>query len=237
MADSTTTNLALTKPEPGASADSWGTKLNENFDDLDAIFKSDGTGTSVGMNVGSGKTLTVSGTLTIGGTATATTQTLGDSSTKVSTTAFVAAAITAVKSALYPVGSIYINASDATSPATLLGFGTWVTVGDGKVLVNQDASDTIFDTLGETGGSKDAIVVSHTHTASQDSHSHTIQSKTGSASSGGDTDVAWEQGGSANSTIPTSSATPDITVASSGSSGVNANLQPYVVVKMWKRTA
>jgi hypothetical protein len=78
----------------------------------------------------------------------------------------------------YPVGSIYTNATNATNPGTLLGFGTWTAFGAGRVAVGFDAGNALFDTAEETGGSADAITVSHTHTAtSTDSgHTHTLTS-------------------------------------------------------------
>jgi hypothetical protein len=167
------------------------------------------------------------------GTPTAPTATFGNSHTSIATTAFVQAAL----AAMYPIGSIYTNASVATNPATLLGFGTWTAFAAGRVMVGFDSGNALFDTAEETGGSANAVVVSHTHTATVTDpghfHSETAYNQPGIGNNGG--------GGARVNVIAsnTGTKTTGITVANSteGVTGANANYQPYITVYMWKRTA
>ena len=141
----------------------------------------------------------------------------------------------------YPVGSIYMNATVATNPGTLLGFGTWVAFGAGKVPVGLDASDTSFDTAEETGGAKTHTLditemPSHRHGGIQPSGTSGSNSNgfdVDSPVNGGDTD-SWQKftkyAGGAGSD-------ENGTLTSAGATQAHNNLQPYIVVYMWKRTA
>lgn len=181
------------------------------------------------------------------GTPTVPTASFGTSSTQAASTAFVQAAL----AAMYPVGSVYTNISDSTNPATLFGFGTWVAIA-GRVVVGLDAGNAAFDTAGETGGSADAIVVSHTHTATVTDPGHRHLTGVNSEYYPYGVNTArygygdgWTSTRTNNTNGPTgyetytSTQTTGVTVAnaSTGSSGTNANLQPYVVAYVWKRTA
>jgi hypothetical protein len=182
---------------------------------------------------------------TFTGTPAAPTASSGTNTTQLATTAFVTAAVTASLAAVYPVGSIYINAGVSTNPATLLGFGTWTAFGAGRVMVGLNASDALFDTLEETGGSKDAIVVSHTHTATSTvtdpQHQHAASSGNFLTETGSGSYAYGGTGANISVVTNTANASTGVTVATTnsteGSSGTNANLQPYITVAMWKRTA
>lgn len=133
--------------------------------------------------------------------------------------------ITAFLAAMYPIGSVYTNATNNANPATLLGFGTWAAFAAGRVPVGIDSTQTEFDTAGETGGAK--------------THSH--WTSTSSTPSG---DQA-SQVGNANGATRTVSRTfrhygagtqyTDNVVEKA--SAPESSLQPYVVVYMWRRTA
>jgi len=234
-----TTNVNLTADNAGTTA-------------RPLVFASASTGnqplfTDTGLTYQpSTNTLTASifvGSLT-GNAATATsttTQPTGTNNTTCASTAFVQTAVTQALQSIYPVGSIYINASTSTNPGTLLGFGTWVSFGAGRVPVGFSSADALFNAAEKTGGSKDAIVVSHTHTgttASAGAHNHTVGLPVANSSGLDKIEVAGGDIGTYTYTTSTAGAHDHtFTTASAGSSGTNANLQPYITVYMWKRTS
>jgi hypothetical protein len=108
-------------------------------------------------------------------------------------------------------------------------------------MVGFDAGDPLFDTAEETGGSKDAVVVSHTHTATSTDSGHTHPPLApATAYAGGPNNGQALRGDAQQSTsmATTGIGTANITttVDTAGASGTNANIQPYITVYMWKRT-
>jgi len=178
------------------------------------------------------------------GTPTAPTASVGTNTTQIATTAFVNAAIVAA----YPVGSIYMS-TVSTNPATLFGFGTWVTYGSGRVLISQDGTYT----AGSTGGSATTTLIeanlpSHSHSASSSSsvsdpgHRHQIGGRDSTANEGGDPNSEFVRDYPSVANPYSSTVTTGITVSTStsigntGSGTAFSNLPPYIALYMWNRT-
>ena len=154
---------------------------------------------------------------------------------------------------IWPVGSVYTSVL-STNPNTLFGFGTWTAFGAGRTLVGLDAGQTEFDTVEETGGAKthtlsSSEIPSHSHsfsgtatTSSDGNHTHTLAQATGTA---GSVTAGLASSNTTGTNIETTSSngahTHTVTISgtteSSGSGTAHNNLQPYIVVYFWKRTA
>ena len=176
---------------------------------------------------------------TLTGTPAAPTATTGTNTTQVATTAFVQTELGTITAAVvnalvYPVGSIY-TATVSTNPNTLLGMGTWVAFGAGRVMAGFDSGDEAYNVNGFEGGAAtvDAGTSGSTtlSTSQMPAHTHT-HDRTDSgggahklSGAGGDSGGTWTSsstGGGAGHTHTTPS---------------HSLLQPYIVVYIWKRTA
>lgn len=147
-----------------------------------------------------------------------------------------------VLTGIFPVGSIYMNGANAGNPAVLLGFGTWEAFGAGRVPVGFDGTQTEFNAVAKTGGDKNLQSHNHTGTTSTNGdHTHTtnkdpvVTSGSGNSrlNSGSGQQTAWAQPGIINSA---GNHSHSFTTDNAGS-GDSQNLQPYIVVYMWIRTA
>lgn len=135
-----------------------------------------------------------------------------------------------------PTGYLLCNGaavSRSTYSALYAVLGTAYGSGDGSTTFNvPDFRDRFPVGAGTTysanssGGSADAVVVSHTHTITDSGHTHNYTAMNGSATLGASAGGNVQAGG----TTATASATTGISINSSGVSGTNANLPPYLGV-------
>ena len=136
--------------------------------------------------------------------------------------------INEVLAKVYPVGSLYFNASVSTNPATLLGFGTWVVFGAGRVPVGINSADADFDSLGEEIGVKSVTLTSAQ--SGLPAHSHNIKVIP--------RDTAWVAPSQGVNYSYTNAST--YAFATEGqelnASQAHTNIQPSIVVAIWKRT-
>lgn len=128
----------------------------------------------------------------------------------------------------YPIGTIY-ESTKPDNPATFMG-GTWSRFGNGKVLVGVDENDADFNTVNKTGGEK-----AHTLTIPEmPSHTHTDSTSVKKASAEMTGFGLTQTSGFQDRVIVSSSGT---STGSTGGGQAHNNLQPYVTIYRWQRTA
>ena len=133
---------------------------------------------------------------------------------------------------IYPVGSIYMNATNATNPNTLLGFGTWVRFGEGRMVISQHSSNSRWNSAEETGGSESITLT----TAQLPTHSHGIGAHRYPRVEyygGAEVSITAFDVGTPSPEGPSSTYTSN----NAGSGQSHDNMPPFITVYMWKRTA
>lgn len=143
-----------------------------------------------------------------------------------------------------PVGSLYIVDGVSTNPSdpSLLGYGTWVAFGTGRMLVSvgsgtDSRGETRAFTSGETGGE-----YNHAMTAGENgSHTHRVMGYPAGGSDKAigqvDSEALMGAGVQSGQTYYTNFGDGGQILESSGSGTPHNNMPPYIAVYVWKRTA
>ena len=148
------------------------------------------------------------------------------------------------------VGEIIEITGDSTNPAVLKGYGTWVSFGEGQVLVGvgshtDDRSEAKTWSDGQSEGEYKHVQLwqelaqhNHTVTIENDTHNHDITTNADSNTTGGGVTASR-----ATSTVQTAfdkvsdyTHNHTATAGDSGSSSPMNNIQPTLAVYRWKRT-
>ena len=136
--------------------------------------------------------------------------------------------VNSIKSAMYPVGSVYITYNN-NNPGNFLG-GTWEQFGQGRTLIGEgtgnDGSTSMTFTANNTGGEyKHKLTVDE-----MPSHSHKLYAR------GGQT-AQTSSPFAANKPILQGSNSYGFDVSKAGGDGYHNNIPPYITVFFWRRTA
>lgn len=203
-----TTNYSFTLPAVADPTDQdlWGGELNTNFTNLDTIL---GALTASKHGAVVIQNNTDNGFTTITSQGTSGQVLTSNGSNTAPTWQSIAATVLPL---VYPVGSYYINETDSTNPATLLGFGTWTAVTD-KFIIGHGSTYT------STGGAATVTLTVNELPA----HTHTMKNDQGGA-------------GTANFIASAAGSATAVTTSSTGNGAAFSIIPPYQAAYIWKRT-
>lgn len=141
---------------------------------------------------------------------------------------------------LYPIGTIYENASNSANPFTYFGFGTWVAFGQGRVTVGVGTGTDSNSEAKTFAASESDGEYNHTLiTGEMPTHTHTHTSYMPTDLSSTPAIYYGYLQGSSSPVTPTVNFTTagGLTTNSTGGNLKHNNIQPYTTVYRWKRTA
>lgn len=137
----------------------------------------------------------------------------------------------------YPIGSLYLNVTDDTDPATLLGFGSWTKVAEGRVILGDDGATY---TAGDTGGSLGHKHISPTNedggTGSSGFRHATVSKATSTPWPWGAVDISSELSLTSDTETTGHNAVIENDVTFLYTSETET-LPPHLVAHIWQRTA